>query len=166
MADGEDRFDEATADAGDGLVPDPNVEPFRQLCMSAFAEACVVRRRVDRGWPMLRRRLKGKHVTDEWVGRRIMLNHAYDMLAPPNQDALAHALELATRCIDYAFFRRDLPPSQVNLAVLRIERQRQERQERADAAMRHPVAMVADILRRDRGNDADAGADGDSEESS
>lgn len=144
----DDRRDDA--DGGDGLVPDPNLDAFRATCMRAFAEACAVRRRTDRGWPMLRRRLQGQRVTDEWVLRRMSLNRSYAMLVEENQDALAPALELATKCIDYSFFRRDLSPAQVNIAVFRLDRQERERRERAAEALAHPVAAVAEAIRRYR----------------
>ena len=144
-------YDEQDAEAsGDGCVPDPNLDAFRRLCAQAFAEACVVRRRTDRGWPMLRRRLQGQRVTDEWNRKRASLNRAYGIMAEENQDALVPSLELATKCIDYAFFKRDLSPAQVNLAVFRRSRQERERRERVLDMFAHPVAAVADAIRRSR----------------
>lgn len=130
-------------------VPDPNLDAFRKVFFEAFAEACHVLRLRKLGMPLLIRKLKGKRMTDQWVGRRIRLKMTYGRLLPHNQEIMAGNFDLAVKCNDYAYFRkgRDLPPGAVGDVVRQMERDRDARRDRVIAVLSDPWGAAVKKLR-------------------
>lgn len=135
-------------------IPDPNLDAFRKVFFEAFAEACHVLRLRKLGMPLLIRKLKGKRMTDRWVGRRIRLKMTYGRLLPHNQEIMAGNFDLAVKCNDYAYFRkgRDLPPGAVGDVVRQMERDRDARRDRVVAVLSDPLGAAAKGLREAWGN--------------